>query len=231
MEFFARLRRGGGDEPAVAPSLPFTALPDVNQRVTVWIAGHAPTPTRVEDSTSEGLVLASPNLALSESDAVSINWEDDDVWYTLDTRVVSLDDGRVPSVVVSREGRLSRREDRRKDMRVDVALPLELRSVAARVVKAGQELQTNTSELGTTALRFVTSSPLAPGDVLEAKVDLGDGDPVSVRIRVIRMDAVSGAWRQTCTAAYDEILSSDRERIQDFVQARTTGGNLSLHEF
>ena len=80
-------------------------------------------------------------------------------------------------------------------------------------------------------LVYDANFPKEAGDVLEAKIDLGDDAPVSARIRVIRMDAVSGAWRQTCTAAYDEILSSDRERIQDFVQARMTGGNLSLHEF
>jgi len=37
---------------------------------------------------------------------------------------------------------------------------------------------------------------------------------------VIRVDTVSGSWRQTCTAVYDEILRSDRSRVVAYIEAQ-----------
>ena len=210
---------------------PVEVLPDVNQRVSVWIGGHAPTPSRVEDVREADLMISNPNLPLVEGDDVSISWEGETSWYTLVSEVVEVNNAARPPVIrVSAMGRLSRRENRRDDMRAATSLPIELRAVVTRVLKAGQVLQTQTVELGSNAVRFATSSPLAPGDVLEARIDLGEGR-IGVRLRVIRLDAVSGSWRQTCTAVYDDILASDRERILDFIERQGTSDPMTLHDF
>jgi hypothetical protein len=221
MELFARFRRTAPETTPQPPAVPLAALPRVNQRLTVWIGDHSPAPSRVEDIEGGEIVISSPNLALAAGDPVTLSWEGETAWYSLDSHVSAVDDhSPVPTVSVVARGRFARHDERRSDVRVEVALPLELRVVMARVVKGGRSLNTHTMEVGGTALRFSTSAPLAPGDVLESRLSLTEGDVVGARLRVIRMDAVSGSWRQTCTASYEDILRSDRSRVVAFLEAQ-----------
>lgn len=191
-------------------------LPEVNQRVTVTMGEHVPVPSRVEDRGDGAIVLAAPALALEFNDQVVVTWEREGAWFSLDTRVLGVD-GRaaVPVVQVAAGGRLSRHDERRTDMRREIELPIELRVIRSRAIRPGRELHTQTVEISASAVRFATSAPFAPGDLIEARIAVGEGarDIVTARVRVIRVDAVTGSWRSTCTAAFDEILRSDRARV------------------
>lgn len=222
MALFSRFRRmqqvPHDVHPAEQLRLP-AVLPRINQRITVTTGEHEPVSSRVDDETDDALLIASPNLPLDMGDPVVLTWEVDDCWYSLQSSVLDVHhaDG-LPTVSVARVGRLSRFEDRRTDLRRRIALPIDVRVVVARVVKPGRTLRTHTIELGGNAVRFTTSAPFAPGDVLEVKIVLREGDTVSARVKVIRMDSVSGSWRQTCSAVYDEMLRTDRNRIVHFLE-------------
>ncbi|MCW2956768.1 MAG: hypothetical protein JWO69_1637 [Thermoleophilia bacterium] len=199
---------------AVLAPVPAHLMPEVNQRVTVTMGEHVPVPSRVEDVASGAIMLARPALPLEFGDPVVMTWERDGAWFSLDTRVLGVDEyGTVPTVHVAAGGRLSRYDERRNDVRRAIDLALDLRVVRARAVRAGHELQTRTTELSANAVRFVTSAPFAPGDLMEMRLNVGGEDTVSARLRVIRLDAVTGSWRSTCTAAFDDILRSDRSRL------------------
>jgi hypothetical protein len=222
------LRRSAADdatenEPApIAPHL----LPDVNQRVTVAMGEHVPVPSRVEDVVAGTIQLAFPSLPLEFGDLVVMTWERDGAWFSMETRVLGVDErAAVPTVQVSAAGRLSRYDERRVDTRREIQLPIELRVVRARAIRPGRELQTMTVEVSATALRFATSAPFAPGDLIEARLRLGEGadEIVSSRVRVIRVDAVTGSWRSTCTVTFDEILRSDRARLAALAASAGTG--------
>jgi len=44
------------------------------------------------------------------------------------------------------------------------------------------------------------------------------------RVKVIRVDSVADSWRQVCTAAFDEVLRSDKSRLMAFVEASAANG-------
>ncbi|MCW2924968.1 MAG: hypothetical protein JWM98_2372 [Thermoleophilia bacterium] len=219
MAIFDRIRRSRAPRAGgAAPLAPVAAhlLPDINQRVTVTMGEHVPVASRVEDVVGTQVMLALPALPLDVDDPVVVTWEREGGWFSLDTRVQSVDEhAPVPTVSIAAGGRLSRYDERRTDSRRAVELPIELRVVRARALRPGRELRTTTVEVSANAIRFATSAPFAPGDLIEARVQLGEGvrDVVATRIRVIRIDAVTGSWRSTCTATFDEVLRSDRERI------------------
>ncbi|MCW2949848.1 MAG: hypothetical protein JWN41_861, partial [Thermoleophilia bacterium] len=154
-------------------------------------------------------------------DRILLTWEHDEAWCSLESRVLGVNDhATIPTVQIAAGGRFSRFDERRRDVRRAIELPLDLRITRSRAVRAGHELQTTTVEVSGTALRFATSAPFAPGDLMEAKIHLeGSPDPVTARLRVIRIDSVSGSWRSTCTVAFDEILRSDRARLLAVVTA------------
>ncbi len=220
MAIFDRIRRSRStastQAPAAPAAIPVHLLPEVNQRVTVTLGEHVPVPSRVEDLGGGAVQLAFPALPLDAGDPVVVTWERDDAWFSMDTKVVDLDDrAAVPTIRVSAAGRLTRYDERRADSRAAVELPIELRVVRARAIRPGRELHTYTVEVSSNAVRFVTSAPFAPGDLVEARIQLSETghDVASARIRIIRVDAVTGSWRSTCTAAFDEILRSDRGRL------------------
>jgi hypothetical protein len=222
---FDRIRRnrttGEAEQRAQAPIAPHL-LPDVNQRVTVTMGEHVPVPSRVEDRGGNLLELAFPALPLEFGDQVVVTWERDSAWFSMDTRVLGLDEhAAVPTIRVDAAGRPAQYDERRRDVRRAVSLPIELRVIRARALRPGRELNTFTVEVSSNAVRFATTAPFAPGDLLEARVKLGDGphDTVGARIRIIRVDAVTGSWRSTCTATFDEILRSDRARIIAFADS------------
>lgn len=226
MAIFDRIRRNRSNgDAAAAPSaqqVPPHLLPEVNQRVTVTMGEHVPVPSRVEDHVPGMLELAFPALPLEFGDQVVVTWERDSAWFSMDTRVLGVDEhATVPTIRIDSAGRLSRYDERRRDARRAVSLPIELRVVRARALRPGRELNTWTVEVSSDALRFATTAPFAPGDLLEARVKLGDGpgESVGARIRIIRVDAVTGSWRSTCTATFDEILRSDRARIIAFADS------------
>lgn len=232
MALFDRIRR---NRPASSTShqalhgldqVPEHLLPEVNQRVTVTLGEHTPMPSRVEDRTEDTIVLADPALPLEFGDRILLTWEREDVWCSLETRVLGLHgEAAIPTVHIAAAGRFSRFDERRRDVRRAIELQLDLRIVRSRAVRTGHELQTATVEVGASALRFATSAPFAPGDLIESKIHLGGGaDPVTARLRVIRVDSVTGTWRSTCTAAFDEMLRSDRARLLAHVS--TTGREL-----
>lgn len=227
MAIFDRIRRSRStstDAGADAHAIPAHLLPDVNQRVTVTVGEHVPVPSRVEDLGNGDVHLAYPALPLETGDPIIVTWERDDAWFSMDTRVVAMDDrAAVPTIRVAASGRLSRYDERRTDARAAVELPIELRVVRARAIRPGRELHTYTVEVSSNAVRFVTSAPFAPGDLIEAKIQFGESglDAASARIRIIRVDAVTGSWRSTCTAAFDEILRSDRARLVALADAAT----------
>lgn len=210
--------------------VPAYLLPQVNQRVTVTLGERIPMPSRVEDLDATRIVLADPSLPLEFGDRVLLTWEQDDTWCSLETRVTGRDDrAAIPTVQIAAGGRFSRFDERRRDVRRAIELPLDLRITRSRAVRAGHELQTNTVEVSGAALRFATSAPFAPGDLVEATIKIdGSSDPVTARLRVIRIDSVSGSWRSTCTAAFDEILRSDRARLLAIVQ--TNGREIDAAE-
>jgi hypothetical protein len=222
---FDRIRRkaaaGGSNAPA-PEQIPAHLLPEVNQRVTVTMGEHVPVPSRVEDHVPGMLELAFPALPLEFGDQVVVTWERDSAWFSMNTRVLGIDEhATVPTIRIDAAGRLSRYDERRRDSRRAVSLPIELRVIRARALRPGRELNTWTVEVSSEAVRFATTAPFAPGDLLEAKLKLGEGrgDIVGVRIRIIRVDAVTGSWRSTCTATFDEILRSDRARIIAFADS------------
>jgi len=228
---FDRIRRARAAattaDQSAAHAIPAHLLPEVNQRVTLSMGEHVPVPSRVEDLGTGAIQLAYPALALAPDDQVVVTWERDDAWFSMDTRVTHVDDrAAVPTIRVSAAGRLSRYDERRADARVAAELPIELRVVRARAIRPGRELHTYTVEVSSTAVRFATSAPFAPGDLIEAKIKLGEGagDVATARIRIIRVDAVTGSWRSTCTAAFDEILRSDRARIVAHADAANARG-------
>jgi hypothetical protein len=228
---FDRIRRARTQKAADPASssltpIPEHLLPEINQRITVTMGEHVPVPSRVEDLHNGMIHLAFPALPLEFGDQVVVTWERDDAWFSLDTRVLGLDEhAPVPTMHVAAGGRLSRYDERRTDSRRTVAVPIELRTIRARAIRPGRDLATFTVEVSSNAVRFATTAPFAPGDLLEAKLQLGEGanDIVSARLRIIRVDAVTGSWRSTCTAAFDEILRSDRSRIMAFADAATRG--------
>lgn len=230
MAIFDRIRRrsaAASHSPAGPAAVPTHLLPDVNQRVTVAMGDHVPVPSRVEDIVSGTIHLAFPALPLEFGDSIVVTWERDSAWFSMDTRVLGVDQhAAVPTVHVAAAGRLSRYDERRTDARREIQLPIELHIVRARAIRPGRALQTVTVEISSTAIRFATSAPFAPGDLIEARLQLGDGadDTISSRIRVIRVDAVTGSWRSTCTAAFDEILRSDRARIAALADVGGTAG-------
>lgn len=193
-------------------------LPGINQRVTIGFAGRPPVPSRVDDRVADGVVLADPGLPLEASDVVTMSWESEGGWFGLETEVTEVVAGTVPSIVVASDGRLQRYAHRRKSIQREISVPLELRVAVARTVKTGQVLATRTVELGDEVIRFVTSAPLAPGDFMEARVDIPHQAAIRARVKVIRMDTSSGAVRQTCTVVLDEILRSDRTRLEAFLE-------------
>lgn len=218
MAIFDRFRRMQTEtpEPAAMPMV----LPGVNQRLMISRGGGDPVPTRVDDENDEQIIVAWPDIALEGGESVIITWEGDDGWYSLDTTVAGTTErALVPTISLDKRGRLRRYDDRRSDLRRRVAVPLELRVLVARVVKPGNVLSTQTVELAPNAIRFSTNAPFAPGDLIEARISLGDGDAVSARIKIIRIDAVSGAWRQTATAVFEEMLRSDRSRLVGFIES------------
>lgn len=195
-------------------------LPQINQRVTVSRGGEEPVPSRVDDESGEEILLASPSIALSEGDPIVLTWESEDGWFSLESSVQRIDEeSTLPTVSIAKRGRVSRFSDRRTEIRRQVSLRCDLRVVVTRVVKPGRTLTTMTVELSANAVRFTTSAPFAPGDVMEAHIQLRDGESVTARLKVIRMDTVSGSWRQTCTATFDDILRSDRSRIVAFLES------------
>jgi hypothetical protein len=230
------LRSRSSARAAAAPAataleqVPAHLLPQVNQRVTVTYGDRTPMPSRVEDLNDQRIVLADPSLPVEFGDRLLLTWEHDDTWCSLETRVTGLDDhAAIPTVHVAAAGRFSRFDERRRDVRRAIELPLFLRITRSRAVRPGHELETTTTEVSGTALRFATSAPFAPGDLIEAKITVdGSSDPVTTRLRVIRIDSVSGSWRSTCTAAFDEILRSDRSRLLSVVA--TNGRELASTE-
>lgn len=229
MPIFDRMRR---NRRAAAPSqgapvvvrIPLRQLPNVNHRVSVAMGEHVPVPSRVEDVREDALVLAAPALPLEAGDQVVVNWEQDGAWFSLTTRVTAVDAGAfVPTVDLATTGRLRRHDERRVNERMPVELGVDVRVVQARAIRAGRELQVRTSEVGPDAIRFSTSASFAPEDVIEVRIALGTGveDIVTARVRVIRVDSVSGSWRSTVTAAFDEILRSDRTRLLATAAAMT----------
>lgn len=226
MAIFDRIRRskqqtrGVVDEPEpVAAHL----LPEINQRVTVATGEHVPVPSRVEDHLGGMLELAFPSVPLEFGDEVVLTWERDEMWFTLETRVLAVDEhAPVPTVRVGTAGRFSRHGEGRADGPRTAALPIELRIVRARALRAGRELTTHTVQVGRDSLTFATTAPFAPGDVIEARIELGEAtrDVVSARVRIVRVDALPGSWRSTCTATFDEILRSDRARLLAVADAR-----------
>lgn len=231
MAIFDRIRRTRASRDAATAAaatltpVPTHLLPEVNQRVTVTMGEHVPLPSRVEDVTNGSIVLASPAMALEFGDHVVVTWERDDAWFSLDTCILGMDEhAAVPTVKIAAGGRLSRFDERRTDVRRAISLPIELRVLRARAVRPTNALRTHTSEVSSTAVRFATTAPFAPGDLMEATIQLGDGtgDTVKTRLRVIRIDSVTGSWRSVCTATFDEILRSDRARILAVADATGT---------
>lgn len=220
MAIFDRIRRSRArtnDASAMelAPLEPHL-LPEINQRVSIATRSHVPVPSRVEDVADGMVQLAFPALDLEFGEQVVVTWEREDTWYSLETRVLGLDDrASVPTIRIAAGGRLARYDERRTSTRRAVELPIELRVVNARGIRAGHELRTHTVEVSSEAVSFATSAPFAPGDLVEVQLHLGEAtaDVVSARVRIVRVDAVSGSWRSTCSAAFDEILRSDRARI------------------
>jgi hypothetical protein len=223
---FDRIRRGvRSDAPSdqadatehlTLEPIPMHLAPEINQRVTITTGEHIPVPSRVEDSAGGAIIVADPALPLEFGDRLIVAWERENEWVSLDTRVLGVDErASVPTVHVAAGGRIRRFDDRRGDIRREVELPLELRVVQARALRFGRELHTHTVEVSSGALRFPTTAPLAPGDVLEARIRVGEGarDEVTARVRIIRVDSVSGSWRSVCTVALDEMLRSERARL------------------
>ncbi len=226
MAIFDRIRRTRATSTSNGTSvgtIPAHLLPEVNQRVTVTRGEHVPVPSRVEDVAGGVVQLAFPALPLEAGDPIVVTWERDDAWFSMDTNVVDVDErATVPTIRVSAAAKLKRFDERRADARAAIELPIELRVVRARAIRPGRELHTYTVEVSPNAVRFATSAPFAPGDLIEARIQLGESshDVASARIRIIRVDAVTGSWRSTCTAAFDEILRSDRARIMALAEAR-----------
>ena len=219
MALFSRFRRPSSGEVPQPPAP--TALPRINQRVTVFRGSEEPVPTRVEDETDSGMVLASPNMALSSGDTITLSWEGESGWYMLETSVLEIDDvAALPTVTLGKRGRMTRFQNRRTDLRLPVNLQLDIRTGVARVVKPGRELRTHTTEVSANAIRFTTSAPFAPGDTMEVRMTLEDVEAISSRVKVIRMDSVTGSWRQTCTAVFDDILRTDRSRLAAWLETQ-----------
>lgn len=221
MAIFDRIRRSRAARQADARAaehepVALHLLPEINQRVTVAVDGDAPVSSRIEDVDAHTLLLARPDLSLDIGDVVVVSWERDDVWFTLETRVeLTNDAATVPTIELTTAGRLRRFDEQRADVRRRVELDIELRVLRARAVRAGRDLHTRTTELGASELRFATTAQFAPGDLVEARIELAadGGESVSARLRITRVDTVAGTWRTICTATYDEILRSDRARL------------------
>lgn len=220
MAIFDRIRRSRPTDATVASPLstpvPEHLLPRVNQRVTVSVGGGPAVPSRVEDVGRGGIQLADPALPLQFADSVVVSWEHDDTWVTLETIVTGLDrHAPVPTILVAPSGRLDRFDERRRDARRSVELPIALRVLRSRALRPGRELQTTVTEVSGGDLRFQSTAPFAPGDVLEARIRLGDGatDEVGARVRVVRVDTMHDTWRSSCVVTVDEMLRSDRARL------------------
>lgn len=216
MAMFSRFRRGAEfNEEDPIPAI----LPEINQRVMIIRGGHDPVPSRIDDHRADDLVISLPSVPLENGDSVMVTWEEEGAWYSLDSNVSHLDaNSPRPTISVNMRGRVNRFDDRRGDNRAEITLPLELRVLVARVVKPGRILRTHTSEISTTAFRFTTSAPFAPGDLIESTLTMGDTETLTARLKVIRVDSTSGSWRQSCTATFDEILRSDRSRLAGFIE-------------
>ncbi len=217
---FDRIRRARAGGVPVAGAdvqeVPEHLLPEINQRVSIAAGVQSPVPSRVEDRGRNALQLAMPALELEFGDPVSLTWDGENSWIRFQTRVIGIDsNASVPTILVATEGVISRYDERRSDARRKVELPIELRIVSARSVLAGRELRTVTSEVGSDAIRFETTATFSPGDLVEARIRIGDGtaDTVGTRLRVVRVDTHADTWRADCTATFDEILRSDRARL------------------
>lgn len=220
MAIFDRIRRSRTSEPATAAPLsapvPAHLLPTINQRVTISHAAGSPVPSRVEDVDAGRIQLAYPALELEFGDTVVVSWEHEDTWVTLETLVTGLDRrAAVPTMLVAAGGRISRFDERRRDVRRSVDMPITLRVLRSRALSPGRDLQTTVTEVTGTDLRFQSTAPFAPGDLLEARIRLGEGseDEVGARVRVVRVDTLPDTWRSSCVVTVDEMLRSDRARL------------------
>lgn len=221
MSLFSRIRRSAASDAAQAEAprireVPEYLLPRINQRVTIAIGDHSPVPTRVEDLGSDRLIVADPAMALQLGDHVVMSWESEEGWFSLTAPVLGVaHDVGVPVLHVANAGRLNTFNERRRDVRRMVTLPMELRVRSSRAVRPGRALDSRTVEISGTAIRFITNAPFAPGDVIEARIRVGEAldDVVGARLHVVRLDALNGSWRQHCTAVIDEMLRSDRARL------------------
>lgn len=200
------------------------ALPQINQRITVKRANGEPLASRVDDETSEHILIAAPTAPLHEGETIQVTWEDEDGWFRLESTVEHIQvDDKIPTVALAKRGAVRRFDERRGDLRRRLSRPLELQVVRARVLKTGRTLRTHTVELSPKAVRFSTNAPLAPGDLLEATLTLSSSETVSGRVKVIRMDSISSSWRQLCTASFDQILMSDSSKISRLLEEQTGG--------
>lgn len=217
MALFSRFRRSHDESPAPTASV---VLPRINQRVTLFRGSDEPSPTRVEDETETGVVVAAPDIALAPGDNVTLSWEGDTGWYMLETHVTDRDDtSTLPTLELARNGQVTRFQNRRNTLRLPVTLPVEVTVVTAGAVTAGRVLTTETTELSTNALRFTTSAPFVPGDAMEIRLALQVGDDINGRVKVIRMDTIDGSWRSACTAVFHNMLQSDRSRLAAWIEA------------
>lgn len=190
-------------------------LPEINERITVTMGEHIPVPSRIEDISDFSIEMAEPSLPLSIGDNIVITWESSGVWCSFSTTVELIDSlSTVPTVQVSRRGYLTRHDERREGIRHKAGFSAALRVIQARAIRSSQELTVRTSEIGDDAIQFVSSASFSPNDIVEARVSLGSvSDDVNMRLKVIRVDSVSGSWRCTITASYEEILRSDKARL------------------
>lgn len=222
MAIFDRIRRTrGAAQPTgtaarVSEPVPEHLLPEINQRVSIAGADSATVSSRVEDLGASSLQLAFPSIELEFGDHVTLTWEREDVWFSLETHVTGIDSrSAVPTILVASSGVLTRYDERRRNLRRSIELPIELRVLRARGIRAGHELHTFTVEVSGDSVRFASTAPFAPGDLIEARIRIGEShdDTIGARVRVIRVDTEPGSWRSTCTASFDEILRTDRARL------------------
>lgn len=226
MDIFSRFRQNSIQEEQPESQEQYFDLPEINDRIMIVSAGHNPQPSRIEDDDSDEIVIASPNIPLDMDDHIVLTWERDEGWYSFETRVTGVQNNvRRPAIRVSKAGFVQFNGDDRRSMRKKARLPLELRIIMSRAVKPGHVLHTQCVELSASAIRFATSAPFAPGDIVEATLTLGPTETLSMRVKVVRVDTHATSWKQEVSAVFDEILQSDRSRI---IRHLEDGKNLNV---
>jgi PilZ domain-containing protein len=109
------------------------------------------------------------------------------------------------------------RSAQRTTARVRVGERAPLYAMACRAIRAGEQFDVEVADLSTTGVAFVSDRAFHPGDLV-ALMPSVDGQPVRLRVRVLRADPLDDALARV-GCEIDAVTDANRERIGRLAQS------------